>query len=82
MGWIVAGIVVLGIVLVVTSAMSLTGRFRPLRRAARRLNMRTEQVTALQGKVAAVQERALVLAELAEEAAARAAAARHRPTSD
>jgi hypothetical protein len=75
-GWIVAGIVLLGIVLVVLSAMSLTGRFRPLRRAVRRLNMRSEQVMRLQDKVAATQERAMVLAELADEAATRAAATR------
>jgi hypothetical protein len=62
-GWLVAGIVALGLLVLVLALMALGRRARPFQRATRRLRLRTEQAEQLRQKVAVVQEQVLSLQE-------------------
>ncbi len=69
--WIVAGVVIVAIVVLVAVVMALMGHVRPLRRAVRRLRLRTEQAETLQGKLEGVAERATALEGRVAEATTR-----------
>jgi hypothetical protein len=69
---IVAGVVLLGIVVLTAAVAALLGRMRPLERAVRRLWLRAEQAQGLQAKIEAVQARSMQLQPQVEELAARA----------
>lgn len=85
--WIVVGVVALAVIVLAAVAAVVMGRMRPLARALRRLGLRAEQAEGLQGKVEAMQARAVDLQGRMEEAAARAEhlkqarAGRHGPTN-
>jgi len=66
--WISGGLVVLGVALLGLSALPVVGRLRPLKRALRRLQARTEQTDRLQASVAALQDRAMSLQDQLETA--------------
>ena len=69
--WIVTGVVILAIVALVAVVGALMGHVRPLRRAVRRLRLRTEQAEKLQGKLAGVADRATALEARVAEATTR-----------
>jgi hypothetical protein len=75
--WIVAGVVVLGVLLLAAVVAAVLGRLRPLERAVRRLMLRAEQAQGLQAKIETVQARSLELQARVEEATARADLLRH-----
>lgn len=62
-GWISLGVVGLAVVVLVASVGSVFGRLQPLRRAQRRLALRTEQAQTLQKGADRLQEQADELAE-------------------
>jgi uncharacterized membrane protein YcjF (UPF0283 family) len=74
MWWIAAGVVVVAIVVLVAVLQVLAGHFRPLRRALRRLQWRSEEAQRLQQKMVGVQEQLVALQVEAEKAAGQAEA--------
>lgn len=72
MWWIAGGVVLLGFLLLVVVLMAVAGHLRPLRRAVRRLQLRTEQAEGLQGRLLVLQERVADLQRGVEQATAQA----------